>query len=153
MAKGRWFPLLAAVTLAGCVTVASVPMATSASDADAKTFRPPEGRADLYVARSNGSAGAAGLFDISVDGKLVGPIAPGTFYLVVLDSGRHEISAATGMNTTRVTLDADAGRNYFYEVTATSGGFTAKPSLGIVLIEEMGKMMVRQAKRAQGASQ
>ncbi len=139
------------MALVGCVTAPSVPMAAPAADADAKQFMPPAGKASLYIAWSNGSSGGASL-DISVDGKLLGPIAPGTFYLVEVDPGRHEVSARSGMNSAAVAVDAAAGNNCFYEVTATSGAYGAiKPSLGVVLIEEMGKMMVRQAQRAQSS--
>ena len=153
MTTGRWIPLLVIMALVGgCVTAPSVPMASPASDADAKQFLPPAGKANLYIARSNGSSGGSSLFDISVDGKLLGQIAPGTFYLAAVDPGKHELSAKSGMYSTSVAVDAAAGNNYFYEVMAASGAYgVSKPSLGVVLIEEMGKMMVRQAQRAQSS--
>jgi len=153
MTTGRWIPLFVIMTLVGgCMTAPSVPMASPASDADAKQFTPPAGKANLYIAWSNGSSGGASHVDVSVDGKLLGPIAPGTFYLVAVDPGKHEVSAKSGMNPTNVAVDAAAGNTYFYELTATSGAYGAnKPSLGVVLIEEMGKMMVRQAQRAQSS--
>jgi hypothetical protein len=152
MTTGRWIPLLVIMTLVGCVTAPSIPMASTASDADAKQFLPPVGRANLYIAWSNGSSGGASHVDVSVDGKLLGRIAPGTFYLVAVDPGKHEVSAKSGMNSTNVAVDAAAGNNYFYELTATSGAYGAnKPSLGVVLTEEMGKMIVRQAQRAQSS--
>ena len=52
-----------------------------------------------------------------------------------------------------MTVDVESGKNYFYEVTAMSSGMAAKPSLSFVLIEEMGKLMVRQDKRAQIAGE
>src|SRR5271169_5341117 len=153
MTTGRWIPLLGIMTLVvGCVTAPSVPMAAPASDADAKQFMPPAGKANLYIAWSNGSSGGASHVDISVDGKLLGPIAPGTFCVVAVDPGKHEVSAKSGMNSATVAVEAAAGSNYFYEVTTTPGAYGAnKPSLGVVLIEEMGKMMVRQAQRAQSS--
>src|SRR5208282_5096811 len=128
-------------------------MASPASDADAKQFMPPTGRANVYIARSNGSsAGGSSLLNVSVDGKLLGPIAPGMFYLVSVDPGKHELSAKSGMYSSDVAVDAAAGNNYFYEVTTATVVYgVKKPSLGVVLLEDMGKMMVRQAQRAQGS--
>ena len=145
-------PFASALLIAGCVTAASVSMATADSDASAKTFTPPDGKANLYIAWS-GSSNQKASFDVSVDGKSVGPIAPGTFYLLAMDPGRHSITVAARMSSARETLTSEAGKNYFYEVTANSTGLMAKPSLGFVLIPEMGKIMVRQNKRAQGASE
>ena len=92
-------------------------------------------------------------FKVSVDRKDVGSIMPGTFCLVSLDPGRHEVTVSSGLNTARASLDVDAAKNYFYEVTSTSGGFSAQPSLGVVLLEPMGKMMVQQSKRVQNMMQ
>ena len=153
MTTVRWIPLLMIMALvAGCMTAPSVPMASAALDAEAKQFTPPAGKANVYVAWSNDSSARTTL-DISVDGKLLGPIAPGRFYLAVVDPGRHDVSARSMTSSANVTLNADAGKNYFYQITASSGGYTAKPSLGVVLIEELGKMMVRQNQRAQGSAE
>jgi hypothetical protein len=92
-------------------------------------------------------------FDIVVDWKTIGPIGPGTFYLVAIDPGKHGIAATTTLNSATAALDAEAGKNYFYEVTSTGSGFTIQPSLGIVMIEDMGKLMVKQNRRAQGSSE
>jgi Protein of unknown function (DUF2846) len=148
MTKSTWISLLAAAALFGCATT-TVPMATPVSDAAAKRFMPPDGKANLYVARSNSSFGAAVSFNIVVDGKVVGQIAPGTFYLVVVKPGMHSVAATSSQNSAKADFDAEAGKNYFYEVTATSGAFGARADLGLVLLEPMGKIMVQQAKRAQ----
>jgi hypothetical protein len=150
MTTRGWIPLLVIMAfVGGCATAPTVPMASPAADADAKQFTPPAGQANVYIARSNGTPGAS--FDVSVDGKLLGPIVQGTFYLATVNPGRHEVSVRSMTSYSNITLDAAAGRNYFYEVTASSGAYTAKPSLGMVLMEELGKLMVRQAQRAQSS--
>lgn len=153
MKAAQWIVLLVAALLAGCVTGPSVTLAAADSDAAAKQFTPPDGRANLYIARSESPVGKAASFEIVVDGRTVGPIGPGTFYLVVVDPGKHVIAAGTTLTSVRATLDAEAGKNYFYQVTSNGSGFTAQPSLGIVLLEEMGKIMVRQNRRAQGSAE
>jgi len=150
MKAARWIVVLIGAALAGCASNPAVTLAGSDSDAAAKQFRPPEGRANLYIARSESPVGNAASFEIAVDGKTVGPIGPGTFYLVVVDPGTHTITAATTLSSAKAAFDAAAGKNYFYQVTATGTGFTAQPGLGIVLLEDMGKIMVQQNRRAQG---
>jgi hypothetical protein len=151
MISNRWAVLFGILTFAGCATGPNVSLATPESDAAAKQFAPLDGRANLYVARSNDSAGTT--FNVIVDGRTIGPIISGTFYLVDIDPGKHNLAAVSKLYSAKATLDAEAGKNYFYEVTGTSSGLTAKPSLGIVLLEEMGKIMVRQGKRAQSSVQ
>ena len=143
----RWVALLVVAALAGCATAQ---MASSASDADAKTFSPPAGKANLYVARSGDPSSSKARFNIAVDGKPVGPIPAGTFYLVVLNPGSHTLAASSPYNVARAAVPAEAGRNYFFEVTAADNTISSQVRLGLVLVEEMGKVMVRQNKRAQG---
>ena len=146
-------PLLSVLVFASCVTSPSIPFASSEFDSDAKRFSPPEGKSNLYIAWSGGSSGQVVSFDITIDGKEIGKIVPGTFYLVTINAGNHIVVVAARLNSSKATLDAEIGKNYFYEITSTSSGITAKPSLGIVLIEEMGKIMVRQNRRAQSLSE
>jgi len=145
MAKGKWILLLALGALLGCVTAK---LAAPDSDAAAKKFQPPEGKANLYIAWSGSSLGETP-FKIIVDGKTVGAISPGTFVLVELGPGAHTAAAASIDTSSKVSLSVEAGKNYFLEVTAKSGDVTARPSVGVVLLEVMGKMMVQQNKRAQ----
>ena len=145
MMKAKWILPFALTAIVGCATV---PLASPESDEAAQRFMPPEGKANLYVARSNSSYGGAVSFKVVVDEEVVGEIAPGTFFLVAIDPGKHSIAATSIQNSAKAIVDAEAGRNYFYEVTATSGVLGAQASLGLVLLEPMGKLMVRQAKLA-----
>ena len=77
-------------------------------------------------------------------------IVPRTFCLELLDLGVHNITVSSGLIASEASLDADAGSNYFYEATATSGGFSAKPSLCVDLFETVSKIMVQQNKRVKG---
>lgn len=145
MVNGKWVVLLAVVMVAGCMT-ATAPVAPPESDAAAKRFEPAPGKANLYVARSPGSSGGSTEFKLAVDGKELGSIAPGMYYLAVLDPGSHSIAATSMFSSVKTDLTTEPGKNYFYEVTVRNGA----PSLGFVFIEEMGKMMVRQGRLARG---
>jgi hypothetical protein len=153
MAKGKWILPIIIMSLAACATAPVATIASSESDATAKKFMPPEGKANLYVAWSKNPNGGARSFNISLDGKLLGVISPGTYTNVAIDPGKHSIVVASNLNSAKVSLDATAGKNYFYEVTASAGTYTAQPSISFVLLEEMGKIMVRQNKRAQTISE
>jgi hypothetical protein len=151
MMKDAWGLILAFALLVGCTTTA--PMASAASDAAAKSFVVPEGKANLYIARAQSAYGGGALFKVLVDGQAQGSLAEGTFYLVAVDPGRHKIEVRTMANSDTASLDAAAGKNYFYELTATSGTSGVKPSLSLVLFEKMGQMMIRQGKLAQGSGE
>ena len=101
------------------------PHGTAGFDAEAKQFTPPAGKANFYIAWSNSSSGGRAL-DISVDGKLLGPIAPGTFYLVAVDPGKHTVSAKVRDDSSNVAMDAAAGKNYYFEVTASTACTASK---------------------------
>jgi hypothetical protein len=107
----RWLAMLcvlAAGALAGC---ASVPMASKEADASAKSFQPRPGMANIYLYR-NETFGAAIAMTVSLDGKIMGRTGPQTFFLWEVAPGRHEIASHTE-NTSRLFLDAQAGRNYY----------------------------------------
>ena len=153
MAKGKWILPILIMSLAACATAPVATVASSESDTSAKKFMPPEGKANLYIAWSNNPNGGARSFNVSLDGKMLGVISPGTYNNVAIDPGKHSIVVTSNLNSAKVSLDAAAGKNYFYEVTASAGTYTAQPSISLVLLEEMGKIMVRQNKRAQTISE
>ena len=90
--------LLGMIVVASCAT--TVPLASPESDAAANKFEPPEGKSNLYIARSTHSSGAAVAFKVSVDGEGVGSIGPGTFCLVTLGPGVHVVSVSMPARTT-----------------------------------------------------
>src|SRR5208337_2174631 len=149
MGKGKWILPIFIMSLAACATAPVATIASSESDASAKKFMPPEGKANIYIAWSNNPNGGARSLNVSLDGKMLGIISPGTYHNVAIDPGKHSIEVKSTLNSAKVSLDAAAGRNYFYEVTASAGTYTAQPSISLVLLEEMGKIMVRQNRRAQ----
>jgi hypothetical protein len=149
MARSSWIFLLG-IALAILVGCATVPSASPEADAAAKEFKPPEGKANLYLARGYSSLGSMAAFKLAVDGQALGKINQGRFWVIALGPGTHRIEASSSVNKTTLNFDAVAGRNYFYEVSATAGGPVVKVSLSLVLLEEMGKLMVRQGKLAAG---
>ncbi|HTO22810.1 MAG TPA: hypothetical protein VMQ10_09990 [Spirochaetia bacterium] len=150
MSSPKWILLVALAALAGCMSAPGVQMAPAAADDAAKQFAPPDGKANLYIACSQGAGDRTVPVDITVDGKPAGTLIPGAYALVVVDPGRHDIQASTRSGTARLSLDAAAGKNLFYEVSLLTSGYVSRPDIGVVLIEQMGKLMVNQARLVQG---
>lgn len=147
MKVAPWLILAAILALTGCVT--SPPSsADAAADAAAKKFQPPAGKANLYIARAHDNLGNALRFKLSLDGSALGTIAQGNYYLVSIEPGAHHIEVDYLLSAEKAVVEAKAGKNYFFEVTATSGGSGTKIGLSMVLLEEMGKLMVKQDKIA-----
>ncbi len=140
--KGNLLFLVAFIAFAAC---ASAQVAPPEADAAAKLFKPLDGKANLYIARKSETFGSAVAFKLIVDGNELGPISTGTFYLVAVEPGKHSIEVRALISTAKLGVDLEAGKNYFYDVAATTGS-AGKVSVTRVLIEAMGKLMVNQSK-------
>lgn len=88
--------LLFIFMLAGCA--ATVPLATDPEDHSAKLFYPEKESAVVYVFRENGFLGRAFSFPISVNDKVVGWLAPGTYYKLTLDPGQYNFGTLSILN-------------------------------------------------------
>lgn len=125
--KMAWLAGLSAVVLllvSGCA--ATVELAAPDEDTAAKLFNPPQDKANLYITRKSGFAGSAILFQVVVDGRVEGGLAPGTYRVVSVQPGRHVVSVTTAENQSTQTVDAVAGECYFYEVKPKMGMFAAR---------------------------
>jgi hypothetical protein len=128
--------------LAGC---ASVPMASLQQDTEAKAFTTVPGKANIYVYR-NESFGSAVKMPLTLDGKIAGQSGPKTYFKWSVDPGQHEIASITE-NTSRLTLNTDAGKNYFVWQEVKMGMWTAQSQLHEVT-EEEGRKGVLECKLA-----
>ena len=94
--------------LSGC---ASVPMASSEADAQAKTFAVKPGKANIYVYRHE-TMGAAIPMTVSLNGKVAGQTASKTYFLFEVDPGNYQVTSHTE-NVDTLSLAAASGRNYY----------------------------------------
>ncbi len=122
----RWlvkilFIILFGTTLSACATVALAP---PTEDQQAKTFKVSEQQANIYVFRRWAFVGSALLLQISLDGLIVGQIAPGTYFLFQVDPGEHTVASSTvphwswlqwQVYQSVIQLYAESGTNYFIE--------------------------------------
>jgi hypothetical protein len=134
-----------AVLLSGCA--ATVPMAMATLDAEAKQFVPPAGQSNVYVFRSGGP-GWAIAFQVQLDGRVIGSIAPNTYHLAAVEPGDHTIAASSNENSRMVRFRALAGQSYFFEIEPQMGWVSARVGLEQV-DDEHGRKGVLEAKRAE----
>jgi hypothetical protein len=142
----RWLLIICAagVILAGCATV---PMATVEQDIEAKSFTPPPGKANLYIARRSAYFGSAVTFRIMVDGIPIGSIGPGTYHLVAVEPGQHNILVSSTENSDQAMFEAAADNSYYFQVTVLMGLVTARTAIAQI-DEGRGLQLVLNGKRA-----
>lgn len=116
--------LSVALLMSGC---ASVPMASTSADAQAKTFTPIPDKAVLYVYR-NETMGAAIKMPLLVDGASVGDSAAHTYVRKELAPGQHTITSKTEKDST-LTIDMIAGKIYYVWQEVKMGMFSARSAL------------------------
>jgi len=126
---------------------ASVPMATPEEDARAKEMLPPPGKALIYLYR-NESMGAGVSFDVTLDGKPVGSTAANTYFMWVVDPGKHTITSK-GENLDEITLNCEADRRYFVWQEVKMGFLYARNKLQQVSLAD-GLKGVNECKLAKG---
>lgn len=135
--------LAAVVLTSGC---ASVQMASEQQDSAAKSYAVKPGTANIYVYR-NEQMGAAIKMPVALNGKLVGDTAAKTYLLLQVPPGSHAIVSKTENDAT-LTVNAQAGRNYFVWQEVKMGMMTARSLLHLV-DEPTGKAGVAECKLAQ----
>lgn len=121
--------IAAGVTLlfSGC---ASVPMAQPQADQRAKQFIVNKDKSNIYVYR-NESYGAAVKMVVLLDGISLGQTASKTYFKMVTNPGTHTLSSLTE-NTSTLSIDAKAGKNYFVWQEVKMGAWSARSKLHLV---------------------
>ena len=111
----------------GCAEI--VPPAPSTLDLSAKSFNVPNDKTNIYVVRGDLDLGAETLFQVILDGRLMGDVAPGTYLLFETPPGDHVVSVFTNENQESVSLKTEEGKNYFLVVEPLMGVWTARASI------------------------
>ena len=147
MIKSTWILLaiLVAVLAQGCASVPAQP--PSEAEQAAKRYAPESGQANVYVSRTDESLGKTIGFELFVDGVKAVTLTPGSFTLVPVAPGTHVIKIAAPANSMSATLQAAAGKNYFYQVSPKAAApLVVVPEISLVIIEALGRMMVNQTR-------
>lgn len=105
-----------------CSCAATPELSSAADDEVAKRFSPPAGKAALYIYRKDGFRGSAVRFPVTVDGRLLGAIANGTYYMLEVDPGEHEVWIGWDQEMPRTINDPIAAKLVLLPVSAVASG-------------------------------
>ncbi|OMP96267.1 DUF2846 domain-containing protein [Raoultella terrigena] len=119
--------ILSSALLGGC---ASVPLASNAENATAKSFPAPEsGKAGLYVYRDS-FVGKALKKDVYLDGRCLGETADRVyFYQQISASQPHTLGTESEFSPNNLTLNVAPGKNYFVRQYIKMGVFVGGAGL------------------------
>ena len=140
--------IVVVLAIGGCA--ATVPLMPQTLDEEAKRFAPSPEKTNIYLTRRS-SLGMAVLFQVHLDGKLAGSIAPETYLLFEVEPGKHQIAVITQESQDAMTISAGRGENYFVDVVPKFGWRHARAALE-ELSQEEGRKAVQNAKRAEPLS-
>lgn len=119
--------ILSSLLLGGC---ASVPLASNAETATAKSFPVPEkGKAGIYVYRDS-FVGKALKKDVYLDGRCLGETADRVFfYQQISTSQPHTLGTESEFSPNNLTLNVTSGKNYFVRQYIKMGVFVGGAGL------------------------
>ncbi len=103
--------VVVAYLLAGC---ASVPMAPTTADDEAKTFGAVAGKARLYIFRPDAFRLSAVTVNVTMNGTEFGLLKVGTYLHAVLEPGRYTL-VSRSFQEVPVVLIAEADHQYFFQ--------------------------------------
>ena len=142
---GLGFAVVVGLLVSGC---ASVPMAPTPADTEAKTFVVKPDKASIYLYRNETFGGAIAM-TVTLDGKVAGRTGPQTYFLWEVDPGPHEV-ASHAENVETLKLDTEAGKAYYVWQEVKMGMWMARSRLQL-MDEAAGRQGVAECKRAQSA--
>lgn len=133
---------LISLSLVGC---ASVQMADSTEDTQAKQFTAKPDVAGIYIYR-NENMGAIALMNVELDGKALGQTAASTYRYTQVQPGTHKIISRTE-NIDELSFDAAAGKLYYIWQEVKMGVWSPRSKLHLV-DEATGQAGVNECKLA-----
>lgn len=127
----------------GCT---SVPMTSSSLDSEGKQFLPQSGKANIYINRGGGLSGTTQTFQTTLDGRVLGSLAPNTYQLFSVSPGEHTLTVTGAESLEEQKITVEAGKNYFFNVSVTWGWQSGHPHL-VSMTEDEGRKEVLNSKR------
>lgn len=119
--------ILTTAVISGCATV---PMANADLDTQAKQFTTVPGKAKIYIYR-NESMGAAVKMPVLLNGMSVGDTVAKSYILREVEPGEQTIISKTE-NDAELTIQAEAGTNYYVWQEVKMGAFAARSKLHLM---------------------
>ena len=140
--------LASAIMLASLLgACASVPMASSDADIQAKQFQPPSaGQATLYVFRE-GIFDGANLLSASLGQRMLGQLGPDIYFRIDLQPGEYDARCSGTGAAQSTTIRIATGETRFVEV-ASRMGFGSTRCAIFEVTEQQGRSAIAHGKRA-----
>jgi hypothetical protein len=137
-------PITPVISIGLCLLWLVAPAAAAATTPEVTAKPPPRapGQATIYFLRPKGLGGFGMLSpDVLIDGRKVGELSAGTFFVVSRPPGHHTIETHGGiLHTSRQSeVDFAAGQTYFFEIGPQESGLLANDLLAMVLTNTRGR--------------
>jgi hypothetical protein len=130
---------------AGCAP--KIPMADMQKDLTAKKFsKPKKNRSGIYIYR-NTFSGSALIKSLMLDDKALGPISNKTYRFKEVSPGKHKLSTTSEFSPNYIFIQAQGGKNYYFNHYIKMGVFIGGANLEAVS-EEKGKKNILKCKLA-----
>ncbi|HQU09085.1 MAG TPA: DUF2846 domain-containing protein, partial [Opitutales bacterium] len=126
--------------LCGC---ASVPLAPTEQDTQAKEFKTADNKAALYIYRDESFGGGVPMA-IAVNGRSLGQTAPDTYFYLELEPGKYVIDSYAE-NLSELTVNLIAGQTCYVWQEVKLGLWAPQSALNVV-DEAKGKAGVKECK-------
>jgi hypothetical protein len=127
--------ILGSIMLFLCTSCATVPMASEKQDALAKKFQASPDKGLIYLIRPSKTFGMGVTLPAVVDERTVGNLKSGSYALVEVAPGKHDIWVRGSFNNdTTLKIDIEAGKLYFVKIEIGMG--PALPELNIEIVKE-----------------
>ncbi len=127
---------------------ATVPLTPPELDRLAKEFNSHPDKAIIYIVRPEKFRGSHIIHYPRLDQKMLGGLKDGTYGVVEVEPGPHQVRVLAEENVGVVKLETEAGRLYFVRIQSVMGTWAPRVSVDL-LSEEQGKELVRVGQRAQ----
>lgn len=132
--------LLLTLLMSGCATV---PMASSLEDAEAKLFKTNPDKSTLYIYR-NEMLGGAVKMEVDLNGEYIGTNVAQTYIKKEVNPGKHTL-VSHAENDDTLTIETQKNRNYFIWQEVKMGVLYARTKLTLVT-DEIGRAGVKECK-------
>lgn len=117
---------LSVVMIFGCARY-HIPLETADKAEEAKKFTTSFNYANLYIYRIDSAS--SHLYQVVIDGKLIGSLETATFMLLRLPEGSHSIVAISQESQDIQNYNLSANKNYFIEIDRKMGINAPRPHL------------------------
>jgi hypothetical protein len=124
--------------LGACV---SAQKAAPATEAVAKTFATLPNYAQLYIVRPS-SFGLGVMYQVTIDGRIVGSLPAETFLVQQLERGSHVVSFFNNTSQETTAVEVELGHNYYLRVGMSPTATSNRARLKLVS-EDEGQKLIR----------